>query len=642
MKKPTVEDIIYYLIECSCPVTIKEISRHFMISEKTVWNRLHNEMLNQLLGNRVKLILKNNVGIYLEGETEELGSLKRRILKSLGSKNYQHELRQNHILLDLLLGKEEYTIKGLMDRHLVSRNHIIQDLNDLQKYIEPLDLVIKKTQNSGVSILGDEILIRQLLEKTILQTSFFYKKSLNKDIKFDEGIQMVLDELLLEKELVRAIYVVEKVQQKILKPFTDEGRKELILQIIISQYRSSIDNDIQYVEYDLDKDKIRFREFIKLFLDNKIFLKENDYIYLWKRCVLNRFASNDDYQINNKLLEMSRSLLNSIMDIKYNEENELLIKNLAYHLSQAINRSKEGIKPNNPILPKIKQEYGKFYSMVLTNVQIIEEEFNVSFNEDEIGFITIYISSIYETNLNKEFHKVLLISDSGIGQTQLMAMRLMKKFQNLLIHDMKTTMNIEEFQLQNCDVILTTRPILTKPIYRNKIIRISNFVSEDDIEKIKEHLNKKYILKTNENDFLNNDIDFRFFRSDSDSREDILNRYIQIATNEEYCTNRLLESVFEREKRSSTSIGQGIAIPHGNSAYIKKQAVFIIKNNKKVSWGKEEVDIVLLLLLRFEKLSENRNFFVRLYSCLERTELIRNIDNENQLEELKKYILKGD
>lgn len=238
---------------------------------------------------------------------------------------------------------------------------------------------------------------------------------------------MVLDELLLEKELVRAIYVVEKVQQKILKPFTDEGRKELILQIIISQYRSCIDNDIQYVEYDLDKDKIRFREFIKLFLDNQMFLKENDYIYLWKRCVLNRFASNDDYQINNKLLEMSRSLLNSIMDIKYNEENELLIKNLAYHLSQAINRSKEGIKPNNPILPKIKQEYGKFYSMVLTNVQIIEEEFNVSFNEDEIGFITIYISSIYETNLNKEFHKVLLISDSGIGQTQLMAMRLMKK-----------------------------------------------------------------------------------------------------------------------------------------------------------------------------------------------------------------------
>ncbi len=61
-----------------------------------------------------------------------------------------------------------------------------------------------------------------------------------------------------------------------------------------------------------------------------------------------------------------------------------------------------------------------------------------------------------------------------------------------------------------------------------------------------------------------------------------------------------------------------------------------------MSWGKEEVDIVLLLLLRFEKLSENRNFFVRLYSCLERTELIRNIDNENQLEELKKYILKGD
>lgn len=61
-----------------------------------------------------------------------------------------------------------------------------------------------------------------------------------------------------------------------------------------------------------------------------------------------------------------------------------------------------------------------------------------------------------------------------------------------------------------------------------------------------------------------------------------------------------------------------------------------------MSWGKEEVDIVLLLLLRFEKLSENRTFFVRLYSCLERTELIRNIDNENQLEELKKYILKGD
>ena len=100
-----------------------------------------------------------------------------------------------------------------------------------------------------------------------------------------------------------------------------------------------------------------------------------------------------------------------------------------------------------------------------------------------------------------------------------------------------------------------------------------------------------------------------------------------------------MQSVIEREKRASTSIGKGLAIPHGDDTHILHPAVFVVRNAHPIRWGEDEVDIVLFLILKFNSIAENKQFFIRLYSCMEKTELIRDIDESSKLEKLKNYMM---
>lgn len=340
---------------------------------------------------------------------------------------------------------------------------------------------------------------------------------------------------------------------------------------------------------------------------------------------------------------LSRELLSSVMELEHCDEIEYLIQNLAFHIYQAVKRSSMGIRVHNPILQKIKQKYGKFYSMVLTNVNKFETAYHISLNEDEIGFITIYICAIYEKNISNHYYKVLLVSNEGVGQTQLLAMQMMNNFPNLLIHDTCSSLNIKEDKLDDCDLIISTCPLMVKKEYSDKYIRISNFIDQKDLQIISAGILKyggktfqKKVTYDNESN-----IDFKYFACNLNSREEIFYTYLQIAEQFGYCDHQYLQSVIEREKRASTSIGKGIAIPHGDDTHILHPAVFIVRNAHPIRWGEDEVDIVLFLILKFNSITENKQFFIRLYSCMEKTELIRDIDDMSKLEKLKSYMMGG-
>ena len=298
---------------------------------------------------------------------------------------------------------------------------------------------------------------------------------------------------------------------------------------------------------------------------------------------------------------------------------------------------------NNPVLNKIKQQYGKFYSMVLTNVTQFEKSYNISLNEDEIGFITIYICAIYEKNISNQYYKVLFVSDEGVGQTQLLSMQIMNHFHNLLIHDTCNSLMLNEHKLEDCDFIISTCSLLLKHEYMEKLIRISNFIGEDDIQQISEQILKvgsqKLQKKVKQEPY--DAIDFKYFESHQRSREEIFTTYLSIAEQFGYCDQNYMQTVFEREQRASTSIGKRIAIPHGDDAHIMKPAVFIVRNDVPIDWGNEQVDIVLFLILKFTDIQQNKRFFMRLYSCIEKSELIRTIDGPEKLDVLKHYIMEG-
>lgn len=643
MLKKGTEDIIRLLLDFQKPITIKELAERLHMSEKTVWNRINAKNLDAMLGSDVILVRKTNVGMYLDGTKDALDSLRHKLNGAVQHPAFQEEYRRNNVMMQLLKADVPLPIQELSQTYLVSRKTMLQDLDCLQQQLHQYQLQLIRKQNAGVSITGDEISRRQLLERTILHQSVYYKDSHHKSIVFDEGVARVLQDIAFDVYLENAISLVKEIQKELVGKFTDEGSKEIILQILISSHRSGQGSYINRIHEDPCEMNLHFQEFIQLFERNHMLLHHNDYIYLWRRCINNRFVKTDAKKVDDKYLILARELLSSVVDLQASEEIDYLIKNLAFHICQAVKRSNIGIKVNNPVLNKIKQQYGKFYSMVLTNVTQFEKSYNISLNEDEIGFITIYICAIYEKNISNQYYKVLLVSDEGVGQTQLLSMQVMNHFHNLLIHDTCNSLMLNEHKLEDCDFIISTCSLLLKHEYMEKLIRISNFIGEDDIQHISEQIlrvgSQRLQKKVKQEPY--DAIDFKYFESHQRSREEIFTTYLSRAEQFGYCDHIYMQTVFEREQRASTSIGKRIAIPHGDDAHIMKPAVFIVRNDVPVDWGNEQVDIVLFLILKFTDIQQNKRFFMRLYSCIEKSELIRTIDGPEKLDILKHYIMEG-
>lgn len=643
LKKNPMFELVNVLLRNASFLTIKELSEKLNVSEKTVWNRLHSDKLKDMLGDEVQLIKKTNAGIMLDGSSKALEELKHKVQCFTFEECEDDEFRRNKIIMLLLMNRESISMQDLCEYYLVSKKVIQLDLEMIQNKLNAYQLKLERKQNVGIRISGDEINIRQLFESVILQQTVYYKQDHHVNIVFDEGVATVLEDIGLHLHLHNAIEVVKNVQQQLVGSFTDEGKKEIILQILISFYRSEHGFLIEHIQDDLFETNTHFKAFLQLFERAHLRMKKNDYLYLWRRCINNRFTSGKEQEIDEKFLHLSKELLQSVMELQDSEEIEYLIQNLAFHIFQAVKRSTMGIRVHNPILQKIKQKYGKFYSMVLTNVNKFETAYHISLNEDEIGFITIYICAIYEKNISNHYYKVLLVSNEGVGQTQLLAMQIVNNFPNLLIHDTCNSLNIREEWLKDCDFIISTCPLMLKKEEEDKYIRISNFIDQKDLQTISARLltygGKQFQKKISIDN--SDDIDFKYFACDLSSREEIFHTYLQIAEQFGYCDDVYMQSVIERENRASTSIGKGIAIPHGDDSHILHPAVFVVRNEHPVTWGEDEADIVLFLILKFNSIAENKQFFIRLYSCMEKTELIRDIDDTKKLKQLKEYIMGG-
>lgn len=79
-----------------------------------------------------------------------------------------------------------------------------------------------------------------------------------------------------------------------------------------------------------------------------------------------------------------------------------------------------------------------------------------------------------------------------------------------------------------------------------------------------------------------------------------------------------LDDVYERERVSSTGIGNGIAIPHGKSEFVKQTTVAIGRANADLGWETfDDVPVSLVVLLAVDE-ADKTGVHVRLLSQMAR------------------------
>ena len=108
-----------------------------------------------------------------------------------------------------------------------------------------------------------------------------------------------------------------------------------------------------------------------------------------------------------------------------------------------------------------------------------------------------------------------------------------------------------------------------------------------------------------------------------------------------YVKNGFCENVLERENKSSTVIGKGIAIPHSTQEFVEKSKICIVRLKEPIILDGEKVKLILILALKFNDYTITKEFYKKFYSILDSEKSIEKIMEANDNLQIIEVFLNG-
>lgn len=661
--------ILSILIDSKKPITVSEMSKNISKSGRTIRNYL-NELEEELKVKGIKLYKKPNVGIYLESSEENKAKLKR-TLNSNEYNKYSSEYRQKYILRTLFKNKYTYTIQLLADDLYCSKSTIVNDLSHVQKWLEKCGLILKRKPNQGLWIEGNEKLYRRAM-----MDLFYELKSSDKfyieDIveKLDYRIDFVnykkIKELFPRVDFYKIQSVIQLAEEKLGYYFTDQAFVNLLIHIAITIERVKNKKEISMEKESFNKLKKNYEFEVATWVIKKLSEEFNitfpeDEIGYISLHMLGAKVQEDtnlkEYDVlldsqNKFYIDIAKEIINlvgDILNVNLNNDKQLLT-GLVLHLRPTIVRLQNGLKLRNPMLERIKSEYTSIFGAVWACSTIFEKKVGILINEDEVAYIALHVA--VALSRIQEKIKVVVVCSSGVGTSQLVATRIKNTIEEIEIISVIPLNLLSDDIKEKVDLIITTiQGIKNDP----KVIYISTLVDEADIVKIKDRMKK--INPKNSNCYLREDktkaeleceeksiIDesLCFIEEEKKNFEEIIKYYGTLMEKLKYAKKGFYENVLKREEKSSTVIGKGIAIPHSTEEFVKESKICIVKLKNPIEYNSQNLNLIIILCLKFKDINDTKNFFRKFYSILNDELLINKIVQTNNKKDIVNIFLKGD
>ncbi|KPU26585.1 transcriptional antiterminator BglG [Caloranaerobacter sp. TR13] len=663
-------EIINILLNSDEPITVNKLAEQLNVSNRTIRNDLKELEDYFCLNNYDAMIIKKpRIGVWIEVNEERKHFLKKAISKSkLYIQPYTSEERKFYIIKRLLQSKKLVTMQILADELYVSKGTIFNDLKEVEKWLKKFNLKLKKRQNYGIEIIGDEndwrkaasdliVILKNndRLKNIMLNAKEAYP---NSRLDFENFIQ--LKELFPDIDVNKIEKILIEAQEKMEFQLADIAYEGLIGHIAISIERLKQNKDIKMDSKQLSiikqKKEFGIAKWISSRIEEEFGIKipecEVGYIALhilgckvqrkYKDYDADNIIENIDPLIINLAKEII-TLIGNILSVDFNSDKKLLV-GLALHLRPTINRLKYGLSLRNPLLTEIKNNYPSVFGATWATSVLFEKYLGVKVNEEEIAYIAIHIGAALE-RLNRKT-RAIIVCNSGIGTAQLVAARLEKTIPDLEIVNVISSRDILKMKQNDFDMVISTIPINYS---RKPVININPIVGQKDIERIKKYIKnientKRFRRDINSISKINNLFDERFIYTniDIDNKEKVIELLAGQLVKYGYVDLKFIDSALEREKITSTAVGKGVAIPHGVQEYVQEPTIAVMTLKKPIDWGDDKVDIVFLLALKFSTDNSTRSFFRRFYSLLDKEEILNEIRNSSTSKEILTILTRKD
>lgn len=528
--------------------------------------------------------------------------------------------RQNYISYILLSGWDTYTYALFSEELNVSKNVIMDDINELDAELLLYGIKVHRTAGYGIYATGSELDIRKAMrhfcrypisDKQVIKTD---------DHRLSRRAAEVIANNFRSVNLSMAIDVIHHVERRFDIIFTDYTFQMLAEYIAIALFRVDVEKELKSGEQEQQVQKNGFimTEHENMakeaagFLDRHhgISLSQPEIMYMamlfscaegQNRVVM---SCEEALSIEDEMIVYLSNLLAANLI-----ENELLRESMRSFLPGSIARTHFGIEIDNPFLSDITQSYASLFTVCFTVSRYYEKYTGAMPSEDEIAFIALQVGGALHRNPMTV--RAVLIGAAGYATGSIIAGKIENRVPDVRIVSILSSDRIEHMDEYDCDLILST--IDTQADIHNdmRFLYVSPLISAQDEKNIR---NKCFELMTGQSAEVSEfsqmlSEEFIIFEKKAKNRKDVLKRACQLLINKGIVQSEFARDVLEREKVEATAVGCNIAIPHGKPEHVNRCQILVIRLDKPIEWGERMADMIFLLAINFDSVNTTKAFF---------------------------------
>lgn len=545
-----------------------------------------------------------------------------KILEVAGHKSaaVSQKKRQNYISYILLSGWDTYTYALFSEELNVSKNVIMDDINELDAELLLFGIKVHRTAGYGIYATGSELDIRKAMrhfcrypisDKQVIKTD---------DHRLSRRAAEVIANNFRSVNLSMAVDVIHHVERRFDIIFTDYTFQMLAEYIAIALFRVDVEKALKPDELDLSNQKNGFimtehenmakeaAGFLERYHGISLSQPEIMYLAMLFSCAegQNRvvMSCEEALSIEDEMIVYLSNLLAANLI-----ENELLRESMRSFLPGSIARTHFGIEIDNPFLSDITQSYASLFTVCFTVSRYYEKYTGAMPSENEIAFIALQVGGALHRNPMTV--RAVLIGAAGYATGSIIAGKIENRVPDVRIVSILSSDRIEHIDEYDCDLILSTIDTQADIHKDMRFLYVSPLISAQDEKNIR---NKCFELMTGQSAEVSEfsqmlSEEFIIFEKKAKNRKDVLKRACQLLINKGIVQSEFARDVLEREKVEATAVGYNIAIPHGKPEHVNRCQILVIRLDKPIEWGERMADMIFLLAINFDSVNTTKAFF---------------------------------
>lgn len=586
--------------------TMLQLADNVGLSEKTVRTRIR-QLDEWLEAEKIgKIEKRQGKGIWLE-----IGDRQKKILE--GRLEQREDPagdldNRNKQLMGKLLKmkpKDVATLQQLADSLYLSPPTVSNLLKNISGWFEERNIRIKAVRNKGICLEGKEYSFRIAIKDYMLEM-------------LPEVMEALFGTYAPGVNAARIRRIIVEAENAWRIELADNSFKMVWIMTCLSVARKSLAHELlsgNMQEEDIQRyNEYSFAESIyqRIGREYQVDLSEDDTILLAMLLLsakkLKSFTdiNHEDYamQYDRNLKDFVKLVIETIDSVLDTDlaEDRLLYEGLLIHMRSAIFRMKYSTVTGDSISKYVKSEYKQTFLAAWSTSSLFEEYYDVQVTEDELAGIALYIQAAMIRRKKGKPLTALLISQRGMAACQL-SVEMIKysipeitDIQVVSRHDFKLSLYPET------DIIINGSGL---DLEDARMVTVEDRISEKEIETIRRKAVQVSRLR-NRPDFRFSslchqlfEVDLILVRPQVRDKDQLITMMVKRLEEKGDVTPNYLKSVFDRERATTTSIGRGIAIPHGNMMMeVNESRIVVAILDKPVKWHEDMVDTVFLLAVK--------------------------------------------